>query len=335
MTRFDKIAVLGGGAFGIALSNLAAKKSAQVVLWARNEMVVNSINQHHRHPTQLRDIELSSKIVATTDLKLASKDASLVILAVPMNAMEEVLRAAKIEKNAFLISTAKGIMSDSLELPCDIINKIVSKDLAERACYLSGPSFAIELAQGLPTALTIASRSEASAKDFQRRFSSKSCRLYWSDDVIGVCVGGAMKNVIAIAAGACTGLKLGRNALAALITRGLAEMSRLAQKMGGKPSTMSGLAGVGDLLLSCTDDMSRNHRLGMLLAQGADLKSALAAIGTVVEGAKTAQAIVPLAKKYDVELPISYAVHQVLYGGLSPETAISGLLEREPKEERN
>ncbi len=335
MKRFDKVAVLGGGAFGVALSNVVAKKSAEVVLWARNEVVVEAINSQHRHPIQLTDIELAPNIRATTNLQDASSQASLVILAVPMNAMGEVLRAASIDKDATIISTAKGIISDSLELPCDIMKKNVSKDLAYRACYLSGPSFAIELARGLPTALTIASLCQASAREFQNHFSSKSCRLYWSDDVIGVCVGGAMKNVIAIAAGACTGLDLGRNALAALITRGLAEVSRLAQKMGAKPATMSGLSGVGDLLLSCTDDMSRNHRLGMLLARGADLKSALAAIGTVVEGAKTAEAIVALSKKYHIEMPISYAVYQVLYGGLKPEVAISALLERAPKEERN
>lgn len=335
MTKIQKVAILGGGAFGIALSKLVAKKSVEVKLWARTKEVVEGINSLHRHPFQLTEIELPKNISATADLEEASTHATYVILAVPMSAMGEVLEKAPIEKNATVVCTAKGILSDSLELSADIIKKTLAKDLAYRACYLSGPSFAVELAKGLPTALTIASYSRESARNFQTHFSDSSCRLYWSEDVIGVCVGGAMKNVIAIAAGACSGLNLGHNALAALITRGLAEMTRLATKMGAESITMSGLSGVGDLLLSCTDAMSRNHRLGVLLAEGINLSEALKKIGTVVEGVKTVQAIPPLSKKYGIEMPISHAVFQVLYGGVKPERAIFDLLKRAPKEERN
>lgn len=330
-----KVAVLGGGAFGLALSILLAKKTSSVFLWARNDAVVSSINSNHRHPKELSTIELPSHIYATSTLDEALLGADFVVLAVPLGAMREVLQKAQIHSDAIIISTAKGIDSSSLELPCDIAAQSLDASLVQRACYLSGPSFAVELAMGLPTALTIASRDSHSARTVQNLFSSQSCRLYCSDDVIGVCVGGALKNVIAIAAGASSELKLGRNALAALITRGLAEIMRLAQKMGAKPETMSGLAGVGDLLLSCTDDLSRNHRLGTLLAQGIDLKSAVAQIGTVVEGAKTALAIPALMKKYSVEMPISHAVYQVLYTGLKPELALSLLLDRSPKEERS
>ncbi|MCA9507264.1 MAG: NAD(P)-dependent glycerol-3-phosphate dehydrogenase [Myxococcales bacterium] len=331
----DKVAILGGGAFGIALSKLVAKNSHQVTVWARNNQVVKSINTLRKHPKQLRDIMLDNNVNATSCIKEAVSQASYVILAVPMDATAEVLKQAPIDQNAIIINTAKGIVSDTLELSADIVKKNTCKDLAIRACYLSGPSFARELAQDLPTALTIASFNHESARKFQIHFSSKNCRLYWSDDVVGVCVGGAMKNVIAIAAGTCSGLKLGKNALAALITRGLAEMTRLAIKMGARSDTMSGLAGVGDLLLSCTDEMSRNFRLGLLLSEAKDLSSALKSIGTVVEGAKTAKAIVPLMQKYGIDMPISYAVHQVLYGGVKPERAIEDLLERALKEERN
>lgn len=335
MKKINKVAILGGGAFGVALSKLVAKKSVEVSLWARTKEVVEGINSRHSHPFQLTEIELPKNISATEDIKEASRHASYVILAVPMSAMGEVLERAPLEKNATVVCTAKGILSDSLELSVDIIKKTLTKDLVYKACYLSGPSFAIELAKGLPTALTIASYSHESARNFQAHFSDAHCRLYWSDDVIGVCVGGAMKNVIAIAAGACAGLNLGHNALAALITRGLAEMTRLATKMGADSLTMSGLSGVGDLLLSCTDAMSRNHRLGVLLAEGLGLSEAEKKIGTVVEGVKTVRAIPQLSKKYGIEMPISHAVFQVLYSGVKPERAISELLERAPREERN
>lgn len=330
-----KVAVLGGGAFGLALSILLAKKSFPVHLWARSEEVVWGINNNRRHPKELITLELPSHIHATTDLDEALHKADFVVLALPMSALHEVLKKASFSPHAKLISTAKGILCHSLELPCDIIEKSLGAEIAYKACYLSGPSFAIELALGLPTALTIASHDQASAQMVQKNFTSSNCRFYWSDDVVGVCVGGALKNVIAIAAGAASELKLGRNALAALITRGLAEITRLAQKMGAKSETMSGLAGMGDLVLSCTDNLSRNHRLGILLAQGMTLAHALREIGTVVEGAKTAQAIPALIKKYGVEMPISYTVYRVLYEALTPENALSSLLDRIPNEERS
>jgi glycerol-3-phosphate dehydrogenase (NAD(P)+) len=261
--------------------------------------------------------------------------ANCIIIAVPMAALSSVLLKAKtlIQNDAVLISTAKGIEESTLALPNDIIMKILPPPIVKRACYLSGPSFAVELAMDLPTALTLASADQDSAIYVQKSLSSKQCRLYRSDDVIGVNVGGALKNVIAIAAGASLGLGLGKNALAALITRGLAEMARLARCLNGKASTLSGLSGAGDLILSCTDDMSRNHRLGTLLVEGVLLDDALKTIGSVVEGAKTAKAIPALEKKHRVSLPISNAVYRVLYEGLAPKMAIATLLERELKEE--
>jgi len=332
---FEKIAILGGGAFGIALAKIASSQATKVVVWVRDQKVCEHINSYHNHPSILSNILLPTWVTATTDIREALDNAPAVILTVPMQALRSVLTQARayFDPQAIIINTAKGIESPSLELPCDIIRQTLFAHNANKACYLSGPSFAAELAQGLPTALTLASKDRNSAILFQQEFSQKNLRIYYSDDVIGVLVGGALKNIIAIAAGACSGLGLGRNALASLITRGLSEISRLAKSMGGRAQTLSGLSGVGDLVLSCTDPMSRNYRLGLLLAENYHLPEALAHIGSVVEGAKTAQAIPGLIKKYRVDMPISLAVYQVLYEDMALEQAMSRLLNRVLKDE--
>lgn len=335
MSKFDHIAVLGMGAFGVALTRSIAQKAHAVTWWGRDAQVCQSIEKTRHHPSRLPHVSLPAHVAVTTDIKSAVRQARCVILAVPMEALSSVLQQAQehFQDEVFIVSTAKGIDATTLALPYDVVRKTLPSSLAHRACYLSGPSFAIELAMDLPTALTIASFDPSAAIFVQNGMSSSSCRLYRTDDVVGVCLGGAFKNVIAIAAGACTGLGLGKNALAALITRGLAEMTRLARALLGKTSTLSGLSGVGDLILSCTDDMSRNHRLGTLLADGYNLDAALATIGSVVEGAKTAKAIPALEKIYRIELPISHAVYDVLYGGVDARRAISSLLNRSLKEE--
>jgi glycerol-3-phosphate dehydrogenase (NAD(P)+) len=330
----NKIAVLGGGAFGIALSKIAAETS-EVKLWARNVDVCLHINKFHHHPHKLTNILLPPQVVAESDLKTALSGVSVVILALPMHALREVLTSAKdlFEKNAILVSCAKGIEEESLLLASDIIAQSLPKTLSDKSCYLSGPSFAIELALGLPTALTLASLDKKACEFVQKKLSRNYCRIYRSDDVVGVCVGGALKNVIAIAAGACMSLRLGRNALASLITRGLFEIMRLALAMGGKVETISGLSGAGDLILSSTDDMSRNHRLGALMADGLSREQALQSIGSVVEGAKTASSIPKLMKKYQIDLPISHSVYQFLYENISAKDVIAALLARELKDE--
>lgn len=334
MKAYEKIAVLGAGSFGVALSKLAALRAHEVVLWGRNAAVCDAINQTHHHPHSLSEIALPNNMRASLDLETTLKDAAVVILTLPLEAMDEVLFKAKpfFRDDALLVSTAKGITPSKLFLPNDIIAHKVPA-LYERAVFLSGPSFAIELAEGLPTALTIASISRPDAQQFQKNFGTPQCRLYYTADVIGVLVGGALKNVIAIAAGVCSALKLGKNAQASLITRGLAEMARLAQKMGGQVHTLMGLSGVGDLVLSATDAMSRNFRLGTLLAQGYNREESLQRIGAVVEGAHTAQAIEPLMQRYAVELPLSHAVYKVLYKGLPPLEGLESLLMRELKDE--
>lgn len=335
MKAYKKIAVLGAGSFGVALSKMAAAKAQEVVLWGRNAQVCEAINLDHHHPHSLSQIALPKTIRASLDLEESLYGASVVFLTLPLEAMTEVLLRAKafLSSDVLLVSTAKGITQAQLFLPNDIIEHSVAKELHQRTLYLSGPSFAIELAQGLPTAMTIASVLRPDAQQFRKNFSTPNCRLYYTSDVIGVLVGGALKNVIAIAAGVCSELKLGKNAQASLITRGLAEMGRLAKKMGGHVQTLMGLSGVGDLVLSATDAMSRNFRLGTLLAQGYNREESLKQIGAVVEGANTARAIVPLMEHYGVELPISHAVYRVLYQGLPPLEGIESLLMRKLKDE--
>lgn len=332
--NFSKIAVLGGGAFGIALAKLASHKSDEVALWARDKNVCTAINQHHHHPTKLSNIKLPSSIIATSFLKDALSSTEIVIVALPIKALGSVMECAKsfLEKKAIIVSTAKGIDENTFFLPHEILSSVLDKEHSERACFLSGPSFAIELALDLPTALTLASTNQEAALYFQEKFSSDTFRLYRSDDVVGVTVGGALKNVIAIASGAAAALGLGRNAMASLITRGLAEITRLAVAMGGRASTVSGLSGAGDLILSCTDDMSRNHRIGGLLVEHS-LKEAESMIEGVVEGVKTAKTIPVLMKKFAIDLPISFAVYQVLYENVNVRDALASLLSRRLKDE--
>lgn len=335
MRGFRKVAILGGGEFGVALAKQAAIKSKGVVLWARDPDVCSRINSDRRHPHKLSQITLPENVVASSDLKSSVVDCSVAIVAVPMASLSQVVTplGGLLKKDAIVVSTAKGIEEDTLCLPHEVLKRCLPGPLADRACFLSGPSFAIELALALPTALSLASQDQEVARIFQMQFSSEHCRLYRSSDVIGVGVGGALKNVIAIAAGACRSLALGRNALAALITRGLNEIRRLAVCWGAEDETLSGLCGMGDLILSCTDELSRNHRLGFFIGQGMDIKTAHRKIGGVVEGARTAKAIPHLLSRYDIEMPISQAVHDVLYNGLMVDDALSSLMSRKLDDE--
>lgn len=328
-------AILGGGAFGVSLASVLAHHGNRVNLWARNDAVCQHINTYHHHPSKLTTISLPSSVLATSDLREALRESTMVVIALPMHALALVLNQVKsyIRDDALIVCTTKGIDEDSLALPCHLIEASFNKNLSHRACYVSGPSFAVEVAMGLPTALVVAGRDRESTQRCQRQFSGKKLRLYRSSDVVGVCVAGALKNVVAIAAGVCAGLNLGKNAQASLITRGLFEVTRLARAMGGKAKTLSGLSGVGDFILSCTDGMSRNYRLGLLLAQGLTLKDALLAIQGVAEGANTTKAIPRLTKLYGIEMPIAEVVYQILYQGLLPHQALELLLSRTPERE--
>lgn len=327
MREFKKIAVLGGGAFGAALAQALSPKSEKVFLWLRNKHVMECINRDHQHPTKLNSVLLSQNIIAELDIKQALLGAQIVVIALPINALSDVVAHASpfIDKDAIVVCTTKGIEEKSLRLPCDIISDNLPRSLSQRACFLSGPSFAKELVQGLPTALSLANKDVGLARSISQSLSSKNLQLYPQEDTIGVCVGGALKNVIAIAAGACTALGLGKNALASLITQGVFETNTLAKARGAHHQTLEGLSGVGDLVLSCTDSESRNFRLGTLLVSGLELKNALTAIGSAVEGVDTAKAIPSLCQKYTISLPICSMVFQALYEDVALKKGMDSL----------
>jgi glycerol-3-phosphate dehydrogenase (NAD(P)+) len=331
-----KIAVLGAGAFGIALSKLSSTKSKSVKLWTRQKDICDHINKNHFHPNRLSSIKMENNIFATCDIDSAIEGANIIILAVPFRALPEIIKKIKNHKNnAIIISTSKGIDNDRLYLPNDIFKSELESQELKKVCFLSGPSFAIEMAQKMPTAVTVAANCLDTAKLIQKQLSQPYFRIYVSTDVTGACIGGALKNIIAIAAGACRGLNLGRNALAAMITRGLSEMMRLARKMGAKTETLGGLSGMGDLVLSCTDEMSRNFQAGVLFAHGSHKEKVLSEIGQTVEGIYTALAIPKLCLKYNIEMPISMAVYRVLYENGDVKSNIQKLLSRELKSEIN
>lgn len=323
----SKIAVLGAGAFGTALAKVLAEVH-DISIWTRDERVAQSLTKNHQHPTRLTGIFFPSNVRASTNLPEVLANSSLVISALPLISLREVWIQARnyIEARAYIMSVTKGIEDKSLALPAHILRSLLGSQAIERLAFLSGPNFAQELAMGLPTAATIAAEHEEVALHVQRMISVESFRSYVSTDVLGVEVGGAIKNVIAIAAGIVHGLNLGQNAQAALITRGIAEMTRLAVAMGAKPATLAGLSGLGDLVLTCSSGMSRNFRFGVALAQGKDFSTALKDIKQTVEGVNTAKSARLLSNKYNVEMPICESVHRILFNGSPPEQVVYGLM---------
>ncbi|MDP3481908.1 MAG: NAD(P)H-dependent glycerol-3-phosphate dehydrogenase [Sulfuricella sp.] len=326
-----KIAVLGAGAWGTALAvSLAARH--EVHLWTRNpaqcaEMAEERVNRRYLpgfpFPDALR-IELK--------LAQALDPADLALAVVPTAGFRQVVRQmAELGARMPLVWACKGFEAGTAKLP----HQVVAEELGGKArCgVLSGPSFAQEVAKGLPTALTLASRDEPFAHAMALELHSPRLRVYSSPDVVGVEVGGAVKNVMAIAAGISDGMGYGYNARAALITRGLAEIGRLGVAMGGRPETFMGLTGAGDLILTCTGDLSRNRTVGLRLARGEKLDAILGDLGHIAEGVNSAAEVLRLAQNMDVEMPITRAVFQVLFEGLPPGKAVEGLLNREPKAE--
>ena len=324
------VVVLGGGAFGVALSKIMADKGLSTELWARNPEVVASINQFHHHPKRLSHVRLPDALKATTDLQAALSKADIVISALPMVALTEVWQTAKpfIQPHALVVSTTKGIEDKTLRFSSDILAHILGPSFLNQTTFLSGPSFASELAQGLPTALTLAGAHLPTVETLQVILSGSVLRCYASQDVIGLEVAGALKNVIAIAAGAVDGLELGNNAKAALITRGLAEITRLAVAMGGMSHTFSGLAGIGDLFLTCHGPLSRNRMLGFELAKGRSLEATLTHLGQVVEGVNTTRSVNLLCEKYKVDMPISKGVYRLLFDQVPLYQTLTDLLAR-------
>ncbi|HTT78895.1 MAG TPA: NAD(P)H-dependent glycerol-3-phosphate dehydrogenase [Stellaceae bacterium] len=322
-----RLAIIGGGAWGTALACVATRAGARVALWARNPDVVAAVNERHENPLYLPGVALDPAIAATTEAAVALADAEAALLVVPAQFVRFVLLrlAPHLPDGLPLLCCAKGIEAGSLKTMSEVAAEIAP---ASPVAVLSGPSFAAEAAQGQPTAVTIASRDPALARAFVAALGGGRFRPYSSPDPIGAELGGAVKNVLAIACGIVAGKGLGDNARAALITRGLAEMVRLGRAKGARPETFRGLSGLGDLVLTCTALQSRNYALGAALGRGTSLAAALGQRRAVVEGIATASAVVRLAAALHIEMPIAAAVDGVLHRGTAIDMMIAELLSR-------
>jgi glycerol-3-phosphate dehydrogenase (NAD(P)+) len=327
------VAVVGAGSWGTALANLLADKGLSVHLWVREAEVYEDLCRDRINRTFLPGMRLSSRLAFGRDFPAVLQNAAMVLMAVPTHVFREVLRALKpdLPGEAVLLSAAKGVEIDSMLT----MEGVTREELGPEVPYavLSGPSFAKEVIQKQPTAVTIASRQREVAQFLQKLFSTPYFRVYTGRDVTGVELGGALKNIFAIGAGILGGMGLGDNPRAALITRGLAEMTRLGVRLGANPMTLSGLAGVGDLILTCTGHQSRNFQVGFRLGQGQNLDQILNGMTMVAEGVKTSRAVHQLAERLGVEVPLVTAIYKILYDGLHPKEAIKKLMARELKDE--
>jgi glycerol-3-phosphate dehydrogenase (NAD(P)+) len=328
----DVIAVLGAGSWGTALAVHCARLGHDVRLWARDDVLVDEIAAVGENSRYLHGVPVDASIRATARLDRALERATVVLAAVPSHGMRAVLRQAAplVPRDAIVVSAAKGIERDTLER----MSHVIAQELGDRRIVvLSGPSFAIEVARGLPTALVAASADRDAATYIQETLKGPTFRLYASDDVAGVEIGGALKNVIAIAAGVVDGLQLGHNAMAALITRGLVEISRLACAEGARRDTLSGLSGLGDLVLTCTGDLSRNRQVGIQLGRGRSLDDILSHMRMVAEGVRTTSAALSLGERRGIELPIAAQMAAVLDGRSTPRDAVDALMLRRQRAE--
>lgn len=324
-----KIAVLGAGAWGTALSlSLAARH--EVALWCRDRRQADEMRRTQSNSRYLPGFVFPPGLHIETELQSTLASAKLVLVVVPTSGFREVLKKIR-GSEAPIVWGCKGFEAVSAKLP----HQVVEEELGQKAkaAVLSGPSFAEEVARGLPTAVTLASHDSHIARDIARQLHGNRLRIYHGADVVGVEVAGAVKNVMAIAAGISDGMNLGNNARAALMTRALAEMTRLGLALGGRMETFMGLAGMGDLFLTASSDLSRNRRVGLMLAQGKTLSSILEELGHVAEGVASAKEVQRLALTVNVDMPITHTICRVLHDGLAPDVALTELLSREPKAE--
>jgi glycerol-3-phosphate dehydrogenase (NAD(P)+) len=330
-----RCAVLGAGSFGTCLAMLLAQKGYHVDLWARDGHLVEAISRHRRNPRYLVDFALPESIRPTTELAEALHDKELVISVVPSHAVREVWGQARelVRPDALVVSASKGIEIGTGKLVSDILMETLPREMHDRLCFLSGPSFAREIAEQRPTAVSLAAKNETYAIAAQTLISSPLFRCYTTSDVVGVELGGALKNVVAIAVGVADGMEAGLNSRAALITRGLAEITRLGVAMGASPVTFLGLSGVGDLVLTCTGDLSRNRRVGLEIGRGRPVAEVLSGLTQVAEGVRTAKSAHELAQKLDVDMPITHGVYLMLFEGKDPATAGVELRSRQLKSE--
>ncbi len=330
-----RASVIGAGSWGTALALVLARKGFPVQLWAHDPEKARAMAKAGENSVYLPGFPLPPSLHVTGSLEEALSGAELVVEVVPSHAVRDVMgRAAPLLSPGVPIVTAsKGIENGTLSTMTEVLEDVLPPLLHPYVCVLSGPSFAREVAQGLPTAVSVASRWERIAREVQQAFSAPRFRVYTCLDVVGVELGGALKNVIAIGAGISDGLGFGQNSRAALITRGVAEISRLAVAKGASPLTLSGLAGLGDLVLTCTGQLSRNRTVGLELGKGRKLEEILGEMKMVAEGVKNARSTHDLAKRLEVDLPICEAVYRVLYEGVAPRDAVVDLLNREAKAE--
>jgi glycerol-3-phosphate dehydrogenase (NAD(P)+) len=332
-----RVAVIGAGNWGTALAIVAARAGHDVVIWSRNSAVVESINRDHRNSSYLTDVSMPTAIQATGHLAEAAFDTELVILAAPSHATRELLTAMlpSLRAEMIIVSATKGIEVDTGQRMSEVIAEVVPAATLPRFVCLSGPSFAKEVVANHPTAVVAASNDLGACRIVQQHLSFDNLRLYTNDDVVGTELGGSVKNVMAIAAGMVSGLGLGSNSTAALITRGLAEMTRLAVHQGAKVETLMGLAGLGDLVLTCTGSLSRNRFVGQELGRGRSVKDIAAGMTEIAEGVKTTVAVKRLTDRLDVNMPITNEVHAVIYEGKSVSDAVSELMTRPLRGESN
>lgn len=335
-TMINNICVIGAGAWGTALAKHLAEKGLAVRLWAYEQDVVEAVNTSHENSIFLKGLPLPRSLTATASLDEAIQGSHGILFAVPSHAARSVLRvlASHLADSRPLVCATKGIEEDSAKLMTQVMEDELPPSMHGSLMVLSGPSFALELAQGRPTAVCLAGPDQRLVRSFQEVLMASAFRVYADPDVIGVQLGGALKNVMALAAGVIDGLDLGLNARAALITRGLAETIRLGVAMGADPRTFYGLSGVGDLVLTCTGTLSRNHAVGAQLGRGERLETILAGMQTVAEGVRTARAALTLARRYQVDMPIIQEINAVLYDDKSCRKAVSDLMERDAKPEK-
>jgi glycerol-3-phosphate dehydrogenase (NAD(P)+) len=333
--RKCRIAVIGAGSWGTALAQSLACSGHEVRLWAYEEEVVETILSTRENRIYLPGIEISKAILPTSDLSHAVANARYVLTVMPSHVCRSLYTEMLpfLQQEMILVSATKGLEEGSMMRMSEVIQSVVEKRFNPAIAVLSGPSFAREVATGYPTAIVVACRDSRVARSVQEEFSSKTLRLYTSSDVTGVELGGAVKNVIAIAAGVIEGLGMGHNPMAALITRGLAEITRLGRAYGARKETLSGLAGLGDLVLTCTGSLSRNRTVGIELGRGKNLQDIIGSMNTIAEGVKTTGATLELSRSYGVEMPITTQVSRILRNEISPQKAIIELMERSLKDE--
>lgn len=331
--QVKSFAVLGAGSWGTALAKLLAENGWPTVLWGRDLLQIKNMQQNRENLKYLRGVPLPESLAFASDLKKTVASADVIIMVIPCQAFRELLTliAPFLNKPIKLVWACKGFEARTGKLLHEIVDEVLG-NIAEKA-VLSGPNFAREVAAKIPSATTVAAYQQSFADEIARCLHNDWFRAYSSDDVVGVEIGGALKNGLAIAAGIADGLAFGANTRAALLTRGIQEMMRLGVAMGGRQETFLGLAGIGDLILTCTDNQSRNRRFGLLLAQGKTVDAAIREIGQVVEGVKSVSAAIQLAELYQLELPILQEVYYILKGDKLPLDAVKALLSREQTQE--